>query len=110
MRIKHIVMFRLKEGWTESHLRSVKDGLLQLPKLIPTILHHELGEDLLLPGGQTHPSGKNRLLSWSVTFHTVDDFQIYDQHPAHKSFLADTLLPLIQPGSRAAIQYSFEKE
>lgn len=103
--IKHIVMFRLKEDSSEEDFDAVCNGLLALPEKTSTPIQHELGRDLLLPGGQNHATGKNRQIVWSVYFRNVEDFTTYDQHPAHKDFLKNTMSPRVQPGSRAAIQF-----
>jgi hypothetical protein len=102
--IKHIVMFRLRDGITDVEIEAVKQGLLDLPKQIPTIVDYELGTDMLLQSGQDHPLGKNRLISWSACFKTVEDYDAYSKHEAHLSFLKE-LSKVIEPGSRAAIQY-----
>lgn len=103
--VKHIVMFRLKEDSPDDTLPKVCQGLLDLPAQIPAIASYELGQDLLLPSGQTHPAGKNRQIVWTVYFQSVDDYNTYDQCAAHQDFLANILKPQLEPGSRAAIQY-----
>jgi hypothetical protein len=90
--IKHVVMFSLKEGATKAEREQIKKGLLVLPTKISEIRDYELGIDLLLKGGQNHSAGKNRAICWSASFNS------------HKEFLA-LLKPLVEPGSRSAIQY-----
>jgi len=104
MTVKHIVMFGFKEGTTEDDLGRIKAALLALPKEIPTILSFELGEDLLLESGQKHPAGKNRRICWSACFGTSEAFEAYQSHPAHQAFI-NLLKTVVEPGSRAAIQY-----
>jgi hypothetical protein len=103
--IQHIVMFRLQDDSTEQDFETVCNGLLDLPKKIPNIIRYELGRDLLLTSGQTHPAGKNRQIVWSAAFKTVEEFAAYDQHEAHMNFLKNILLPRVQQGSRSAIQF-----
>ena len=105
MPVKHIVMFGFKDEATGEDLARVRAGLLDLPKQINQIKDFELGVDLGLESGQTHPAGKNRVISWMPTFATAADYEIYNQHPAHVSFINDILKPVLLPGSRAAIQY-----
>ena len=109
--IKHIVMFRLREDATEDDLKSVKRGLLELPGKIPLIRSYELGVDLELPSGkasQSNVGGRNRTICWSATFASVEDYDAYHLHEAHKSFVQDVLAPVIEHGSRAAIQYAVD--
>ena len=106
--IKHIVMFRLKDECGEADLEIVREGLRALPAKIPAIVKHELGADLRLDGGQTHPLGKNRQLAWSVYFEDVSAYDDYDRSDAHREFLRDVMAPRLEPGSRAAIQYEVD--
>lgn len=103
--IKHIVMFNFKEETSADTIQMIQDGLLNLPKEISTIQDYELGIDMLLESGQKHPAGKNRLLCWSCTFETVDDYENYSIHPVHVELLDNYIKPNLLPGSRAAIQY-----
>lgn len=106
MAVKHIVMVSLKEDASDEDLRRVKDGFLQLPNDIDVIKTFELGQDIVLESGQTHPAGKNRMLSWMLTFDSAEDYETYNTHPKHQAFLKDILKPVLLPGSRAAIQYN----
>lgn len=105
--IKHIVMFSFKDRTTKKDMGRIKKGLLNLPKQIPSIQSFELGCDLKLPAGQKHPAGKNRMISWTACFDSIKDYQTYDDHEAHKAFLGQ-LKEVVEPGSRAAIQYQIE--
>ena len=105
MPVKHIVMFGFKDEATADDLAHVRACLLNLPKQIKEIMDFELGVDLALESGQTHPAGKNRVICWMPTFANAADYEIYNQHPAHVSFINDILKPVLLPGSRAAIQY-----
>lgn len=100
--IKHTVMFRLQSS---ADLETVKAGLLALPEQIPTIIDYEIGQDLCLSSGQNHPAGPNRMMVWSAVFQTIDDYEAYAVDPAHVHFLQKILGPVVEPGSRAAIQY-----
>jgi hypothetical protein len=87
-----------------SHSSSLLLFQSSLPDKIPQIQDYELGLDLLLPAGQNHPAGPNRGFYWSPTFKSVEDYEAYDKSDAHQEFLA-MLKPLVEPGSRAAIQF-----
>jgi len=102
--VKHVVMFSLKQDATAAQHDQIRQGLLSLPAKIPQIQEYQLGADLCLPGGQNHPAGKNRAICWAATFKNTEDYEAYDSSQAHKDFLA-TLKPLVEPGTRAAIQF-----
>jgi len=59
----------------------------------------------MLPSGQNNPSGKNRTMCWTACFGVIEDYEAYQNHPAHNAFVQDVLSPVIEKGSRAAIQY-----
>lgn len=108
MAIKHIVMFRFEESTSQDEVDSIRQALLDLPDQIDEIKDYELGVDLVLPAGQNHPLGKNRTLSWSATFDSVQDYQAYDASQAHQDFLGK-LRPIVDKTSRAAIQYELDE-
>ena len=107
--VKHVVMFTLRSEASKAQQKQIQTELLELPKKIPEIQEYELGVDLKLKGGQNHPAGKNRVICWSATFKNKDDYETYDSCVAHKEFLA-LLKPLVEPGSRAAIQYELPEK
>ena len=84
---------------------ALKEGLLSLPKKLDGFVGFELGEDLKLPGGQNHPSGKNRSISWMACFANVADYETYNDSKEHVDVVNQLIKPIIVPGSRAAIQY-----
>ena len=98
-------MFGIKDDVPSEKIEELKNGLLSLPKQIDVIRGFELGEDLKLPGGQSHPAGKNRSLCWSVWFASAGDYEAYDKHQAHVDVLNQKIKPILLPGSRAAVQY-----
>lgn len=99
--VKHVVMFGVRPG---TDMESIQSSLLALPNSIPQILDYELGVDLQLPAGQSHPAGPNRSLAWSVTFATTEDYQVYDRHSAHQEVVG-RIKEVMIPGTRAAIQF-----
>lgn len=103
--VKHIVMFDFKPTTTDADLTRFKDALRALPALIPGMVSHELGEDLLFESGRKHPAGKNRRLCWTATFPTSELYDAYRLHPAHVALVTDLIQPALLRGSRAAIQY-----
>lgn len=107
MPIKHIVMFRLHGETTADDHQRVQEALLALPNQLAgkvDFLSYECGSDLRLESGQNHPLGPNRHIVWSCTVPTVEAYDAYNTSEAHVAFLA-LLKPLLEPGSRAAIQF-----
>lgn len=105
MPVKHIVMFRLKEEATVADHQAIQEALLALPANCGVnVVSYECGADLRLPAGQNHPLGVNRHIVWTVVTANVQDYNTYNTSQAHMQFLA-LLKPLLEPGSRAAIQY-----
>eukprot|EP00933_Yihiella_yeosuensis_P074190 TRINITY_DN83024_c0_g1_i1.p1 TRINITY_DN83024_c0_g1~~TRINITY_DN83024_c0_g1_i1.p1 ORF type:complete len:237 (-),score=49.16 TRINITY_DN83024_c0_g1_i1:142-852(-) len=110
MAVRHVVTFGIKEGTTVGQIESLKKGLLGLPGSIPQITGHDLGFDLKLPSGQNHPAGKNRFVIWSADFASDADYEVYASHQAHVQVINDFIKPIMEPGTRAAIQYALQKE
>jgi len=65
---------------------------------------------LELPISQTNPLGPNRHLSWSATFASTDDYEAYHTSEAHQALVKDLLKPILELGSRAAIQYAIIRD
>mmetsp|Transcript_70931 Transcript_70931/g.125379 ORF Transcript_70931/g.125379 Transcript_70931/m.125379 type:complete len:114 (-) Transcript_70931:491-832(-) len=102
--IRHQVMIGVKEGTSESQISAVKDALAALSGKCK-YLNFAFGYDLKLPSGQNHPAGKNRACTWYADFASVDDYDAYAKHPDHIKVIEDCIKPIMEPGSRAAIQF-----
>ena len=84
-----------------------QDGMLAMPASIPEIVSYELGVDLKLAGGQSHPGGKNRAVCWTATFNDIPAYEVYEKHAAHLKVITELIKPIMEPGTRAAVQYEF---
>lgn len=62
------------------------------------------GTDLKLPSGQSHPAGKNRSCTWWADFPSVEAYEAYAAHPEHVKVINELIKPIMEPGSRSAIQ------
>ena len=108
MPVKHIVMFEVKADASVDDVNILKQRMLELPKEMPELfITYELGVDLKLAGGQSHPAGKNRSICWTACFTSVADYETYEKHPAHIKAINDIIKPMTIPGTRAAIQYEY---
>lgn len=79
--LRHVVLFKFKEGTAEEDIKKVEDAFSALPSKIPEIMAYEWGTNNSPEGldkGFTH--------SFFLTFRSEDDREIYLPHPDHKAF------------------------
>jgi hypothetical protein len=95
-RLRHVVMFRLRDDVTDADVELIKSELLELPKRIDVVRYFELGEDLGLVEG-------NADLVWLAEFDSEEDYLRYTAHPAHTDFFTSVLSP--RCAERTAMQY-----
>ncbi|MHB1037611.1 MAG: Dabb family protein [Pirellulales bacterium] len=80
-KLRHVVLFKFKDGTTPNEIKSVEDAFRALPSQIPTIKDFEWG---------TNISEENRSQGFThcflVTFDDVKGRAVYLPHPAHKAF------------------------
>lgn len=92
--LRHVVLFKFKEGTTQSNIDEVLTAFAALPNKIPQIHSYEWGLNNSPEGlekGFTH--------CFFLTFKSEEDRAIYLPHPDHKAFgavlspyLADVLV------------------
>ena len=92
-KLRHVVLFKFKEGTAPEDVKKVEDGFRALPEKIPQIVSFEWGTNNSPEGlaqGFTH--------CFLVTFKCEKGRAAYLPHPAHKAFVKvlkphiDTLL------------------
>lgn len=79
--VRHVVLFKFKEGTTPQQIKSVEDAFRALPSKIPVIQSLEWGTNMSpekLDQGFTH--------CFFLTFKAPADRDAYLPHPAHKAF------------------------
>eukprot|EP00439_Symbiodinium_sp_Y106_P030536 s2191_g3.t1 len=103
--IRHVVMFSFKAHVSAADEIELLKAINTLPQKIPEILQSTVGSDLRLPGGQSHPAGKNRSMVWLADFQTRAHFEAFESHSAHLDLMAK-FEAAIDPDSFAAIQYA----
>ncbi len=87
--LRHVVLFKFKDGTTPEQIKKVEDAFRALPSKIDTIRDFEWGTDIStekLAQGFTH--------CFLVTFASEADRDAYLPHPAHKEF-AGSLGPVL---------------
>jgi hypothetical protein len=80
-KVRHVVLFKFKEGTTAAQQKTVEDAFRELPKKIHEIVDFEWG---------TNVSPENRDQGFThcflVTFDDAKGRDAYLPHPAHKAF------------------------
>ncbi len=85
--LRHVVLFRFKEGTAPEKIQEIEKAFAALPGKIDTIIDFEWGTDVgveNLSDGFTH--------CFLVTFKDEEGRAAYLPHPEHKAFV-DLLLP-----------------
>ena len=81
--LRHVVLFKWKEGTPPATTRAIEEGFRALPKGIAEIADFEWGTDVSPEGlsqGFTH--------CFLVTFRDAKARDAYLPHPAHQAFVA----------------------
>jgi hypothetical protein len=81
--LRHVVLFRWKEGTASEKIREIEDAFRALPAKIPVIAGFEWGRDVSVQGlsqGFTH--------CFVVSFASEADRDVYAPHPDHQAFVA----------------------
>lgn len=79
--LRHVVLFKFKDGTTDAEVKKVEDAFRALPSQIKEIKGFEWGINNSpenLNQGFTH--------SFFLTFNSEADRAVYLPHPAHKAF------------------------
>ncbi|MBD0279750.1 MAG: Dabb family protein [Flavisolibacter sp.] len=79
--LRHVVLFKFKEGTTEADIKKVEDAFRALPTKIQEIQSFEWGIN-------NSPENLNQEFThcFFLTFKSEKDRAIYLPHPAHKAF------------------------
>ena len=97
MGVRHVVMFRWREGVDADHPARTSAALATLPGQIPEIREYRFGPNLGINPG-------------TYDFVVVADFDdeaaylVYRDHPAHQQVIADVITGFV--AERAAAQYA----
>ena len=80
-RLRHVVLFKFKEGTTDEDIAKVEEAFAALPSKIPQIRDFEWGIN-------NSPDGKDKGLThrYYLTFDSEEDRTTYLPHPDHKAF------------------------
>ncbi|PIB28104.1 stress responsive alpha-beta barrel domain-containing protein [Maribacter sp. 4U21] len=79
--LRHVVLFKFKDGTAPEDIKKVEDAFSSLPSKIPQIKGYEWGVN-------NSPESLNKGLThcFFLTFESEEDRGIYLPHPNHKAF------------------------
>ncbi len=97
--VQHVVLFKWKPSTTPQQIAQAKNGLTQLPKLIPGITAYSAGD-------QCSPEnlGKGFQFGFVMTFTDAAARDVYLVHPEHKK-LVEFLLTVLDDA--LVLDYAF---
>jgi hypothetical protein len=79
--LRHVVLFKFKDGTSPEDIRKVEDSFRTLPTQIKEIKDFEFGTN---NSPESHAQGFTHC--FFLTFKSEEDRAIYLPHPAHKAF------------------------
>ena len=96
---RHVVTLAFDPGAVPAQHEAVVEGLRGLPAVIPEIAGYEIGVDAGLDDA-------NASLVVVADFASVDDYETYRDHEAHRRVIDDHIRPILV--SRSAVQHHRE--
>ena len=97
--IRHVVLFRWKEGTTPAAIAALEAGLAGLPAVVPAIRRYEFGQDLHLGEGRFD-------FAVVADFADVHGYETYSAHPDHLALIDELVRPIVDGAVR--VQYSID--
>ena len=99
--LRHVALFKWKDGTTAGQVEAVVDRLRKLPSEVPGIAAYSFGPDAGLSEGAAD-------FAVVADFASEADWRAYTQHPAHLKVIEDVIVPIRE--SRVFLQYETEAE
>ncbi|MBI4559142.1 MAG: Dabb family protein [Candidatus Hydrogenedentes bacterium] len=81
--LRHVVLFKFKEGTSPEQIATIENAFRQLPAKIAEIRDFEWGTDV---NAQSRAEGFTHC--FLLTFHDVESMEAYRAHQAHQDFVA----------------------
>merc|ERR1712048_955896 len=97
-KFRHVVLLTMRPDTQAAQLERVMEELAQLPRQIEQIKSYNVGVDASIDKG-------NATVAVVADFASVEDYEIYRDHEAHKAVIKDHIKPILAPGGRTAIQH-----
>jgi len=96
MGVRHVVVFRFRQGTTADQSATIAAELRKLPAAIPEIASYTVGEDAGLVEG-----------TWDFAviadFASEADYFTYREHPDHQAVIARHIQPVVDERASAQI-------
>ncbi|HUZ78204.1 MAG TPA: Dabb family protein [Chloroflexota bacterium] len=96
--IRHIVLFKTKEGHDPAVLKTLVDGFNALPQSIPYVKNFSIGPDISKRGTFN--------MALSCDFETEAELREYGGHPAHRKLVTE-YLPQVAEDRREVVDYTY---
>ena len=96
MGLRHIVTLTFRDGTTAREAEAIAAALRELPEQIPELRSYVVGVDAGLSEG-------NASLAVVADFDSVEDWQVYRDHPAHQAVITQQIVPVLE--GRSAVQH-----
>ena len=93
--LRHVAVFRWKEGTTAEQVEAIERGLAALPAHLPQLRAYAFGRDLGLREG-------NADFAVVADFDDEDGWHIYAEDPVHRRVIEELILPVTEV--RSAVQ------
>ena len=97
--LRHVVLFKWKDGITTEQTQAVVDRLGRLPGQIPQIAAYSLGPDAGLSEGAAD-------FAVVADFASVEDWRAYLEHPEHLRVVEEAVAPVRE--SRVVVQFELK--
>ena len=97
--VTHVVLLKLKPEASELQKAAIIDGLRALPSKIPEIATYSVGHQIMVVD-----DGRNATVGLVATFACEDDYKVYAGHPEHVAVIKSSIVPVLAPGGRSALQ------
>ena len=96
--LRHCVMGKFTVSATEEQKQAMIVAVLGMVRDIPQICKISAGLDESLADG-------NYGFAAAVDFKSAADYLIYAKHPAHLAVISNNIKPILQQGTRTAVQF-----
>jgi hypothetical protein len=96
MGLRHVVTLTFQDDTTDEQVEEIVEALRLLPSQIDALRGYVVGRDAGLADG-------NASLAIVADFDSVQDYEVYRDHPAHQAVITQLIVPVI--ASRSAVQH-----
>ena len=98
-KVRHVVMGRFTSAATAKQKDDMIVAVLAMKASIPEIVEIECGLDLGLADG-------NHSFAAHVDFASEEAYLVYAKHPVHVGVITSYIKPILEPGTRTAVQFA----